>query len=86
MPYGFIKRSRPTILEAAMTDTTDTLLTPEEVAQRLRSTENYLAQLRFRGRGPKFIRHDRLIRYRESDVDAWLESGVTGDPRKAAAR
>jgi hypothetical protein len=53
----------------------DPLLTPEEVAEQLRVTTNYLGQLRFRNRGPKFIRHERLIRYRQSDLDAWLEAG-----------
>jgi hypothetical protein len=55
----------------------DVLLTPEEVAAQLKATENYLAQLRFRHKGPKFIRHDRLIRYRQSDLDAWLAAGAS---------
>jgi hypothetical protein len=34
---------------------------------------NTLEIWRVQGRGPKYIKVGRLVRYRESDLDAWLE-------------
>ena len=53
----------------------DRLLTPREVAAYLHLSENTLYQYRALGIGPHYIKLDaaRLIRYRQSDVDAWLE-------------
>jgi hypothetical protein len=52
----------------------DTLLTPEEVAEMRGRSLNYLAKERTAGRGPRFIRDGRVIRYAADDVQAWLES------------
>lgn len=50
-------------------------LTPEQLAAVIRSTTESLAQMRFRGTGPKFVRVTRrTILYRRADVDAWLAS------------
>lgn len=62
---------------------TDRLMSPGEVAGILgardkterRRQEVYLASLRFRGEGPRFIRHGRKILYWASDIDAWLRAG-----------
>jgi predicted DNA-binding transcriptional regulator AlpA len=54
---------------------TDQLLTPPEAAALLRVAERTLADWRYRGVGPRHIRYSgRALRYRLSDVDAWLES------------
>lgn len=39
-------------------------------------SERTLQRNRQIGGGPRFIRVGRLIRYRKSDLDAWLESRV----------
>jgi predicted DNA-binding transcriptional regulator AlpA len=55
----------------------DKLLTPEAVAERIGVTEKSLTNWRGAGTGPAFVRAGRLIRYREADVTAWIESRVT---------
>ena len=55
----------------------DDLLTPLELAQQLRTTEASLAQLRYRGTGPRFLRPTpRKIFYRRADVEAWLDGSI----------
>ena len=56
--------------------TLDTLLTPREVAEYRGTTEAVLAQERYRGVGPKFIRDGRRIRYRASDIAAYLDANT----------
>ena len=61
----------------------DTAL-PGEVASVLYTTPAGLAQMRYRGNGPKFIRAGGKILYRWSDVRAYLDSNTmqrTDDPR-----
>ncbi len=63
----------------------DTAL-PAEVAQVLRTTEGGLAQLRYRGNGPKFIKVGGRVLYRWSDIYAYLDANTmnrTDDPRGA---
>jgi predicted DNA-binding transcriptional regulator AlpA len=50
----------------------DEFETPEEVSLRLRKPESWLAKARVTGIGPKFVKVGAAIRYRRSDVDAWL--------------
>lgn len=53
--------------------TTDDLLTPEEVAERLRVHRATLTAWRVRGEGPTWTRLGaRAVRYRLSDVEAYL--------------
>ncbi len=44
------------------------LATPVEVAEYLRTTTAALAQDRYKGTGPKFIKRSSLVLYRWSDV------------------
>jgi excisionase family DNA binding protein len=54
---------------------TDHLLTPPEAAAYIGVTENTLSVWRCTGRYKiPFIKVGRLVRYRRSDLDAWLES------------
>jgi hypothetical protein len=56
----------------------DPLLTPREASAYSRITETNLAQLRFRGKGPRFLKPTpRTVLYRKSDLDAWLDASVT---------
>lgn len=54
--------------------------TPEEI----RTRQGYLAQLRFRGQGPRFVKHGRMILYPETAVAEWLEEGETNCTRSIA--
>jgi len=59
---------------------------PAEVAPVLRTTEGGLAQMRYRGNGPKFIKVGARVLYRWSDVNAYLDANTmirTDDPRGA---
>lgn len=65
----------------------DEYLTAAEVGVKVRKSEAALAQWRYLGRGPKFIKLGRNIRYRASDVEAWLDQRTvqrTGEPGSAA--
>lgn len=60
----------------------------KEVAAYLHTSEAGLAQLRYRGQGPKFIKvGPRKVIYRWADVKAYLDANTlqrTDDPRGAA--
>lgn len=51
------------------------LLRPAAVAAHLGTTVAALANMRYRGLGPKFIKVSaKAVRYRNSDVNAWLDA------------
>lgn len=53
------------------------LLPPTPVAEALGITTGNLAQMRYRGTGPKFIKLGaRSVRYRWCDVEAWIEANT----------
>lgn len=52
----------------------DSLVAPATLAERLGTTERSLSEWRIKGRGPKFIRVGRSVRYRPEAVDEWLLS------------
>jgi len=49
------------------------LATPVGVAEYLRTTTAALAQDRYKGTGPKFIKRGSRVLYRSSDVGEWLD-------------
>jgi excisionase family DNA binding protein len=49
-------------------------LTPQEAAEYLRSSPSTLAKLRVYGGGPHFCRIGKAIRYRRSDLDAFMSA------------
>ncbi|WP_026529757.1 helix-turn-helix transcriptional regulator [Haematomicrobium sanguinis] len=51
----------------------DKLLTPSTLAEYAGYSVAGLAQMRYMGTGPKFIKMGRQVRYRLSDVEAWLD-------------
>lgn len=53
----------------------DTAL-PSQVAAVLGTTEPGLAQMRYRGTGPKFCKVGRKVVYRWSDVRAYLDANT----------
>jgi hypothetical protein len=61
----------------------DTAL-PGQVAAALFTTEAGLAQMRYRGTGPRFVKRGRRVLYRWSDVRDYLDANTcqrTDDPR-----
>ncbi len=48
------------------------LMTSEQAAKYLGFTDGWLAKLRMRGGGPKYIRLGRKCRYAPADLDTWL--------------
>lgn len=65
------------------TESDQDLLIASETAALLRISPGALANMRYRGSGPRFVTlGTRSIRYRRADVDAWLEASArtqTGD-------
>ncbi|WP_369370129.1 helix-turn-helix transcriptional regulator [Promicromonospora sp. Populi] len=57
------------------------LMTPEELADYLSVTLHCVYAWSSRGGGPRVLRVGGRLRYRETDVEAWLDS--VGDERKA---
>jgi excisionase family DNA binding protein len=59
------------------------LLTAGETANLLRCSLRTLDRERAEGRGCPFIRIGRRIRYRRSDLDAFITANVRGHPARA---
>jgi hypothetical protein len=61
---------------------------PEEVALVLGTSVAGLAQMRYRGTGPRFVKRGRRVLYRWSDIRAYLDANTlqrTDDPRGVPA-
>jgi predicted DNA-binding transcriptional regulator AlpA len=53
----------------------EALLTPAQAGELLGLSVPALAQMRYLGSGPKFLKLTaRAVRYRRSDIDQWVES------------
>jgi excisionase family DNA binding protein len=48
------------------------------LAARLGVSRSTLQSWRYAGRGPRFIKLGRLVRYRSTDVDAYLQANTRG--------
>ena len=53
-----------------------TVLTTKQAAEHLSLAVTTLEKYRVYGGGPRFVRLGRAVRYRASDLTAWLESHV----------
>ncbi len=52
-------------------------LSPEEASAYLRLSVGHLAQLRYRGEGPKYLKPTaKTVLYRRSDLDSWLNASA----------
>lgn len=58
-------------------------MTPEELAGYLKIPVSTCYAWRYKGTGPKGSKVGRHVRYRRSDVDAWLESQADQPPSAA---
>lgn len=56
----------------ASTELLDSLISPATLSERLGTTERNLSEWRIKGRGPKYIRVGRSVRYIPEHVDSWL--------------
>ena len=56
----------------------DTYLLPHEVSEELRIPEQTLANWRWRGIGPRFLKIGKHVRYRRSDLNEWLAGQTRG--------
>jgi excisionase family DNA binding protein len=66
--------------------TNEKYLTASEAASYLRTSRSTLAKRRMNGCGPAFVRIGRAVRYRLSDLDAWMGSSVSLFGRPASAQ
>ncbi len=51
----------------------DRLLTADQVAQHLQISRRALYEMRYLGDGPPAIKVGRRLRYRQQDLQAWLD-------------
>lgn len=62
----------------------DLLFTSRDVAEYRHTTETALAQERWRGDGPRYLKLGRRVFYRAADLQAWLaEHTITPTPAVA---
>ncbi len=54
------------------------LMNTKQLAEYLGIAVSTILQYRADGTGPQYIKLGHLVRYRQSDVDAWLERKSTG--------
>lgn len=52
------------------------LAVPKEVAELLHTSVESLAQMRYKGNGPRFVKLGHRVYYRWSDVNEWINSNV----------
>ena len=71
-------RSRPDV-GVKTANLPSALLSISEAATRLGVTERYIRRLVYERRVP-FYKVGRLVRFRESDLDEWLEAGRVEPP------
>ncbi len=64
----------PTLVTSGFGDLVDELM----LAARLGVSRSTLQSWRYSGRGPRWIKLGRLIRYRVADVDAYLQANTRG--------
>lgn len=54
------------------------LMNTKQLAEYLGIAVSTILQYRADGTGPQYIKLGHLVRYRQSDVDTWLERKSTG--------
>jgi len=62
------------------------LLTQDEAAELLKLSVRTVERLRVSGGGPKFLKIRHSVRYRPSDVEAWLASRIVGSTSEETAQ
>lgn len=59
-------------------------LTTDQAAARVGLARSTLEKLRLTGDGPKFLKLGRSVRYRASELDAWLETRLVSSTSERA--
>jgi hypothetical protein len=67
-----VRKKKPVELPPGLPE----LGTPPQVAKYLYTTEAALAQMRYMGTGPKFIKAGHRVLYRWADVLEWLDNNT----------
>lgn len=62
----------------------DKLLDTAQAAHHLGYSVSALETWRCEGKGPKYLKLHRRVRYRLSDLDAWLDAGTIEPARRAS--
>lgn len=60
-------------------------LTTEEAAEYTRLSVPTLNRFRVTGEGPKFLKLGGAVRYRKSDIEAWLDANLQNSTSEVAA-
>jgi predicted DNA-binding transcriptional regulator AlpA len=68
----------PTPADAERGSAISDLIDEPALAARLGVSRSTLQSWRYAGRGPRFIKLGRMIRYRNADVDAFLRANTRG--------
>ncbi len=70
-----VRASEPT---ARAAETPSDLVDEVALAARLGVSRSTLQSWRYTGRGPRYVKVGRLIRYRNADVEAYLRANACG--------
>lgn len=62
------------------------LLTPDEAAKILEVRPSTLARWRWAGRGPRYAKYGKVIRYRREDIDAFIQAHLCRHTAHADAK
>lgn len=78
----------PRTLESADRLNLSVLMVPAQVSAYLGIPTGTLANWRYQGRGPAFVRVGRHVRYRSEDISEWIDQqvGALGTERSARGR
>jgi predicted DNA-binding transcriptional regulator AlpA len=69
-----------------MTMTQSALRTEDETAARLNMKPQTLARWRVEGRGPRYVKCGRAVRYRDADIEQFIEERVRDSTSQAPRR
>lgn len=62
-----------------------TVLNTNEAANYITLAAGTLERLRVQGSGPRYLKLGRSVRYRQTDLDQWMESRLTNSTSEQAA-
>jgi excisionase family DNA binding protein len=77
------RNRRPGAVSSNSNKDTVGLLSTKEAARLLGVHHNTLCKWRIRGVGPRFIKAGNTVRYRGSDIEAWLQNRTYSNTAEA---
>jgi hypothetical protein len=63
-------------MAAKTIDPADEMITPAQLAQEWQTSEVSLAQQRYRGKGPRFVKLGARVMYRRTDIREYLDANT----------